>query len=276
LNLDIIYKKPNELVPSPFIARKHKARKDIDVLVDSIREVGVLSPLLINDKNIIIDGRRRWNAGSIIKGQYNSDFELPCIVYPIIKPNQEAILSLIANYTFLELEEKDLERQVFLLTNLGWKLKDISKNIGISESILEMIRDKVENRIDKISDIQKKRLIKKKSLLEHSKRKLVNKLERIYKKDLVKQTQILDYFKKISLAEANEQTSQLRKKLPVNIKRQERRLEKNIPTVIHLIKYRKDIDTDVSKRLYKEKYHDLMFLVERLLDLWSHHQFCEE
>ena len=60
----------DSLVPSPLQPRKHIREDQLDELVDSIREYGVIQPLIVRDVEghfEIIAGERRWRAcaGSI-------------------------------------------------------------------------------------------------------------------------------------------------------------------------------------------------------------------
>jgi len=274
--LSIVYREPSELKPSPFTVRKHKVRKDIDVLVDSMRLVGVLNPLLITNEDIIIDGRRRWSAGILIKDQYIDNFKLPCLVHKTTKPNEEAILSLITNYINLEIEEKDVERQILLLTKLGYSLGDISKNIGISEPKLEIMSENVLYSSRDIKEEQLKRILVDKASLSPIKKKIFEETQPNIKRNIIKQTELIKYFKDISVEEAKEIKSQVKKMYPLELGKHIRRLQEPIPMVTHLIKWKETVEDKTVERLRKEKYNDLSLLVERLLELWSNNELCLE
>jgi ParB family chromosome partitioning protein len=55
----------DNIVPSPLQPRKHFAKGQLDELVDSIRQHGIIQPLIVrrvNDKMELIAGERRWRA----------------------------------------------------------------------------------------------------------------------------------------------------------------------------------------------------------------------
>jgi len=55
----------DNIVPSPLQPRKHFAESQLDELVDSIRQHGIIQPLIVrrvNDKMELIAGERRWRA----------------------------------------------------------------------------------------------------------------------------------------------------------------------------------------------------------------------
>src|SRR6185295_2686652 len=55
----------NQVVPSPFQPRKHFSEDQLTELVDSIKEVGIIQPLIVRkvgDKLELIAGERRWRA----------------------------------------------------------------------------------------------------------------------------------------------------------------------------------------------------------------------
>lgn len=65
----------------------------IDMLVDSIKEFGFISPIIINKDNLIISGQSRLKAAKILNLK-----EIPCVVVDLSE-EQERIYRLVDNKT---------------------------------------------------------------------------------------------------------------------------------------------------------------------------------
>jgi ParB family chromosome partitioning protein len=112
---------------------------DLSEMADSIKEKGILEPILIRPKNgrfEIIAGERRYKAAEMA-----GLTEIPCIEYDIAD-NEALELSIIEN-----IQRKDLTiyEQAFSLKSLaeiyGYTHQDISKKIGKSRvTVSELIR----------------------------------------------------------------------------------------------------------------------------------------
>jgi len=90
----------NQLEPNPLQPRGHMDQESLAELVDSIREHGILEPLLIGKTPAgyqIIAGERRWRAARILKLEY-----VPAIVKEV-SPQQMLEMAIVEN-----LQRKDL------------------------------------------------------------------------------------------------------------------------------------------------------------------------
>jgi ParB family chromosome partitioning protein len=165
----------NKIAPNP-----HQARSELGEmkdLVNSIREKGILEPILVRPKNgdyEIIAGERRYMASRKIGLN-----EIPCIVMNV--NDIEAMeISLIENLQRLDLdvfEEADGLR--YLSENYGYNHEQISKKLGKARStVTEIISiSRIPENIRKICHDHG--IISRSTLLEISKQKTNEDMEQL-------------------------------------------------------------------------------------------------
>lgn len=121
------------------ILQPRKDFGDLSELADSIREKGILEPILVRPKNgkfEIIAGERRFRAAEL--AELN---EVPCIEYDV--PDNEALeLSIIEN---IQRKDLDIFEQAYSLKSLaeiyGYTHQDIAQKIGKSRvTVTELLR----------------------------------------------------------------------------------------------------------------------------------------
>jgi len=165
----------NKIAPNPHQARSELG--EMQDLINSVKEKGVLEPILVRPKNgdyEIIAGERRYMASKKIGLS-----EIPCIVMNV--NDMEAMeISLIENLQRLDLdvfEEADGLR--YLAENYGYNHEQISKKLGKARStITEIISiSRIPENIRKIcSDFG---IMSRSTLLEISKQKTKEDMERL-------------------------------------------------------------------------------------------------
>ena len=136
--------------PNPFQPRETFDKEKIIELADSIKENGLLQPLLLRlsgETYQIIAGERRWRAS-----QFAELKEVPCIVIEAddIKTME---LSLIENWHRMNLVSNESEKFITYLYEQGQKagryesLRDMQNKTGIPESTLRGIVSGHEDRV---------------------------------------------------------------------------------------------------------------------------------
>ena len=102
---------------SPYNVRTVIDKKKIEDLMESIRRVGLLEPLIVmpeDGKYGIVIGRCRYEAIKLLKKKYRSDFQryfsegIPCIVRKLT-PREAIILSLSENLQRGNLTKEEIE-----------------------------------------------------------------------------------------------------------------------------------------------------------------------
>lgn len=126
-----------KLSTNPARPRQTISQKSLTQLADSIREFGVLSPVLVNQAGgsyQIICGERRYRAAKIAGLE-----ELPCLIINA-DANRLALYSLAEN---LQREPLNLVDQAFLVSklhhNLGFTLIEIGESIGLTQEEIEKL-----------------------------------------------------------------------------------------------------------------------------------------
>ncbi|MBU1110549.1 ParB/RepB/Spo0J family partition protein [Patescibacteria group bacterium] len=164
---DLIYLNINELAPNPMRVRASFPHDTLVKLSDSIREKGVLTPLLVASTPAgyqIICGERRWRAAKLA-----GLTEIPAIIKNI-QPEEILTLSLIENIqqenlTVFE-QGAAVER---LYSQFGLSLQKIGEQLGLSLDDIKkrlsllQLSDKTKNEIlsRKISDREALALVEK-------------------------------------------------------------------------------------------------------------------
>tara|TARA_R110002096_G_scaffold113697_14_gene246918 strand:- start:582 stop:1502 length:921 start_codon:yes stop_codon:yes gene_type:complete len=119
---------PHEVVPSPLQPRKRFREENIDELVDSIREHGVIQPLIVRDvkgKYELIAGERRWRASTKLKLK-----EVPVILRDA--SDQDVLeMALIENLQREDLDPlEEAEAYSRLAKDFGMKQEEIAQRVG--------------------------------------------------------------------------------------------------------------------------------------------------
>lgn len=176
-----------EIIPNPFQPRKHFEEEKMEDLIHSIKEKGVIQPIIVRPSNTggyeLIAGERRWRA--VQKLQIN---EIPAIVRRDIDDANSLEISIIENIQRDELnaiEEANAYRG--LIEQFEYTLEKIGQMVGkdkttISNSLrLLNLSDSIKQKIEegKISAGHAKALL---SLVNEEKRERIASL--IIKKGL--------------------------------------------------------------------------------------------
>ena len=120
------------IVPSPLQPRREFAREALDELIDSIRQRGIIQPLIVrpvNDTFELIAGERRWRASKEV-----GLAEIPVIVRPAT--DLEVLeLSLIENLQRADLNPiEEAEAYARLAGEFGMRQDDIAQKVGRSRA----------------------------------------------------------------------------------------------------------------------------------------------
>jgi ParB family chromosome partitioning protein len=178
---------PIELIePGPWQPRKDFDKNELESLAISIKNQGVIQPVIIKEKKDIkneyylIAGERRWRASQIAKIH-----QIPAIVRNDLKEEKVAELSLIENIQRSELNSlEEAEGYQLLTKKYNYTQEEISKAVGKSRSYIANV-----SRLLSLSELAKKYLLQKKMTVGQV-RPLIgqedcdNLLEMIYKKNL--------------------------------------------------------------------------------------------
>ena len=172
--------------PGPWQPRKDFDKSELESLAISIKNQGVIQPVIIKEKKDIkneyylIAGERRWRASQIAKIH-----QIPAIVRNDLKEEKVAELSLIENIQRSELNSlEEAEGYQLLTKKYNYTQEDISKAVGKSRSYIANV-----SRLLSLSELAKKYLLQKK-LTVGQLRPLIGQedcddlLEMIYKKKL--------------------------------------------------------------------------------------------
>ena len=120
------------IVPSPLQPRKDFAREALSELVESIRQHGIIQPLVVRNvagKHELIAGERRWRAA-----QEAGLAQIPIIVR--VATDLEVLeLSLIENLQRADLNPiEEAQAYARLATEFGMRQEDIAQKVGRSRA----------------------------------------------------------------------------------------------------------------------------------------------
>ena len=145
--------------PGPWQPRKSFNKDEIKSLANSIKEHGVLQPIILKSKEnnenkfFIIAGERRWRASQLAELH-----EIPSIIRDDVEDTKIAELSLVENIQRAELNPiEEAEGYQSLINKYNYKQEDVARAVGKSRSHIANI-----TRLLSLSDLAKDLLLKNK------------------------------------------------------------------------------------------------------------------
>jgi len=262
--MKLVYIDPEELKPSPFHTRRSGVSTKVKELTESIRGLGVLTPLLVSSKNKILDGQLLWEASRLAEYKYGKKIELPCFIVEEQREGYGALVSYVRNVLRKPLREIDQAQQISLLLGLGWSEEEISRLSG--KSIPNV------NKLNSIVNKTKEYRAEAVKRLPLSKQKAFEKIKSMYKQDIDKQSKLFDFLKESSIDQVDQMKQQSSKGIPIDIG--DRVGRKDLFLKKHLINIRREVEIPVIERLRREN-KDLEIVIERLLLFWSNYLLCD-
>ena len=123
----------NQIEPNPEQPRKNFSHLEMEELIDSIRECGIIQPLILTkiDSNQyqIIAGERRWRAAKVLEL-----ITVPAIIRSV-KDNEKLSISLLENIQRKDLNAMEKAKGYqHLIDEFNLTQEQISKKIGKSRS----------------------------------------------------------------------------------------------------------------------------------------------
>ncbi|HHW41282.1 MAG TPA: ParB/RepB/Spo0J family partition protein [Syntrophomonadaceae bacterium] len=122
-----------KLYPNPANPRKKFDQEALDKLTESIRQVGVLEPILVvadGDRYRIVAGERRWRAAKTAGLK-----EVPVIIRDLT-PEQEFEVMLTENLQRQDLDPIEEAIAFKAAIDRGWKQVDLAAKLGISQELI--------------------------------------------------------------------------------------------------------------------------------------------
>lgn len=138
------------------VNRQRKVYLEIEELAQSIQQNGLLQPLIVNNRNEILVGGRRYHAFKLLHEQGNYQDSIPCILYESSSQTDSLCIELLENlqrmdFTWQE-QVKMVERVHAALTEENgptWTMELTASRLGMSKSAvskdLKIARDMTIN-----------------------------------------------------------------------------------------------------------------------------------
>lgn len=193
----------NKIRSNPFQPREFFDREKIQELADSIKEVGLLQPIIVRkteNSYQIIAGERRWRAA-----QFAELAEIPCIVLDA-DDTQSMELSIIENWHRQNLDSMETENFLSELYEKGSKdgryesIYDMSRKTGIPRTTLQELISAHQQRkdMDAKFEVTYKDIIETKPLEEEP--ELRKKVLKLRENDKIKSNELRDFSKTLKNA----------------------------------------------------------------------------
>jgi len=129
------------ITPNPANPRKHFDQTALEELAESIKQVGILEPLVVvdkwddilakNDDNTryrLVAGERRWRAAQL------AGLERVPVVIRKLTPKQELEVMLVENLQREDLDPIEEAQAFQLAVSRGYKQQELAEKLGISQS----------------------------------------------------------------------------------------------------------------------------------------------
>lgn len=132
---ELVQKVPvTALEPNPFQPRKHLDQKELKALSDSIRESGILQPILarqVGDTFQIVAGERRWRAAQMAGLR-----EVPVLTRPMTD-SESAVFALVENLQREDLNAIEKAQGIRLLMGqMKATQEQVAKQVGFERSTI--------------------------------------------------------------------------------------------------------------------------------------------
>jgi len=123
-----------DIIPNPDQPRKTFTPDELNDLADSIREHGVIQPIIVRQvgaKYEIVAGERRWRASQIAAKD-----AIPALVKSFTNENamEIALIENVQRENLNAIEESDAYKNI--MEKCGYEVRDVSRLIGKSESYI--------------------------------------------------------------------------------------------------------------------------------------------
>ena len=119
---------------NPEQPRKHFGKEELDGLAESIRENGIIQPVVVYKNGdggyYLIDGERRWLAAKLAGLK-----QIPAVVQE--KPDRPGLLAMVANLQRADLTPIEEARAYQVLHEGGMAITEIAHRMGISQATVK-------------------------------------------------------------------------------------------------------------------------------------------
>jgi len=242
----LVRKNPKDLSLSPYNVRKIEPKRRLSQMMMSIRSYnGIFEPIIINHKNQVVAGQRRWLA-ALEAGIP----EIVCLQREFTD-KEEIYLSWLENELQEPVDSRDRSKAVKELLELGETYEEIELKSGIPKSSLHnlvLITEVPEPVRVTEEDEEKAKEVKKEiqSTLEsfsHRRKELIHRAKNIstvQKWDLKTWLDFVQWAEKCPLHDLEQRIKELRDGMKVDLEEAKRTVEKKEEYVFYTARPRKE------------------------------------
>jgi len=276
------YKDPNLLTLSPSNVRKIEPDRDLEKLTNSIKGYGqIFEPIIINTKNEVVAGQRRWIASKEAKLE-----KIPCIVVEFEDEKEEILLSWLENELQQYLDQIDKGNAIRNLRLKGMSYDELELKTGMSRSSLHSLylltqipvpvksenpeEKEIAKKLDEELTDAKKESIRRARIVEGF-RKVPKYQEDIYELYKIQQWALND---KTPLHDVEEALKEARTGLKVDVNRREEQ-KKESKTFFFQTRWNNSTRDLVFKRAKKQN-RDIHEVIENLAKLWGNYKIEDQ
>jgi ParB family chromosome partitioning protein len=139
--LEVVQIATGRISEDPSQPRKHQSEESLQGLADSIRQHGMLNPIIVtqvgdDDRYRIVTGERRWRAARLARLA-----EIPCVVKEI-GDDERITVQLIENLQREDLQPLEKAKGLLLVKNaLNLTNRELARRLGLSERAIGYLLD---------------------------------------------------------------------------------------------------------------------------------------
>lgn len=254
----VFYEDPNKLeVADTNVRYLIPSEEALQTIINSVKEVGVLEPVVLNTEGKIVSGQLRWIAAK--KAGLK---EIPCVKIEFLDKFAEMI-ACIAQDTIrhpLTLEEK--YKFAKKARELGYKVEEIAKALGVGESTVWSWLEAYERSPPQLQGTPSEKVLFK---LPVKKKRVVDRAlrEPEYVKDLEKSVELLEFAKKAPLRDLEQIEKDVKQGLKVDLKKREE--VHKVENVLWELRIPKKLD-NMFKKILKKQGKDFLATVIELVE----------
>lgn len=135
----MILKNISDLEPHPLIETIYGKKKSNDELKRKILDSGIVTTLVINNKNQIISGRRRWEVCKQLLNEGYTQFQNVCCKIKEYNEEADIVMEMISSNRARDRTKEQKAREVYAVF-LAEKKRTKAPNREVAKSILDKVR----------------------------------------------------------------------------------------------------------------------------------------
>ena len=258
------YIDPKQLKVAPTNVRvKIPPREQLETIINSVREIGVVEPVMINTRNEVVSGQLRVLAA--IEAGVD---KVPYVKVEFEDEFSEMVACMCQDWIRHSLTAEERYQFVKKARELGYRVQDIAKALGVGESTVWSWLETFERTAPQVRGTPaEKELFKLSARRKQVVDRALRESEMV--KDLNKSLQLIEYAREAPLRDLEQATKDIKEGLVVDLETRKKVAKQE--SVLWEVRIPKQLDTAFREILRKTGKDFLVTIIELIQDFVREH-----